>query len=78
MKLDHYLTLKNETSESFAARIGASKHAVIKWRQAKRVPRPEMMATIARATAWAVRVEDWISYRLKPKAPNLKERRKSA
>lgn len=78
MKLDHYLTMRNETSEDFAKRIGASKHAVIKWRQHKRVPRPEMMATIARATSWAVRVEDWISYKMKPKAPSLKERRKSA
>ena len=54
MKLSKWLTDKGVTSPEFARRIKVSVHAVHKWRRGARIPRPEQMSAIARATHNAV------------------------
>lgn len=59
MRLDKYLSKNDITSAAFAKAGGFSIHAVNKWRQSKRVPRPEAQKRIKKITNDKVTHKDW-------------------
>ena len=61
MKLSSYMTLKGLRDGDLAAALGeCSIGAIRKWRSGERIPRPEMMARIRRATDGQVTPDDFI------------------
>lgn len=59
MTLERYLTQNKITSERFARRIRLSLSSVNKYRIGERMPRPDIVERIRRATNGRVRPEDW-------------------
>lgn len=60
MDLKHYMSEHRLDDEQMAALIGGvSAHGVSKWRRGVRIPRPDEMAKIARATKGAVQPNDF-------------------
>ena len=59
MKLREYLDDRKLTAKAFGGSIGVSGHAVLKWIRGERVPRPEIMAKIVKATSGAVQPNDF-------------------
>lgn len=63
MTLDHYLRSEQETSRSFASRIGLSLGAVNKLRQGETCPAAATMRRVLIATKGAVTYEDFLKAR---------------
>lgn len=59
LNLDEYLTVERITSATFAGWVGASVHAVKKWRRKARIPRPDRIAEIETLTQGRVAPNDW-------------------
>lgn len=59
MTLDEWLTRTATKEDAFAAGIGTSQAAVNRYRHGRRIPRPAVMARIARATGGAVTANDF-------------------
>ena len=59
MQLQAYLALKGISEKQFADKIGASESGVLKWVRRERIPRPEKMREIAKATEGAVTASDF-------------------
>ena len=59
MKLSSWLQTHNLTYAAFAARVGASAHAVQKWALGLRMPRPGAVRAIDAATSGEVSAADW-------------------
>lgn len=59
MRLSDYLTKRQITSQEFAIKIRASLSAVQKWRIKNRLPRPQTILKIERATKGSVKLKDW-------------------
>lgn len=59
MTLDKYLKTSDISSRAFAKDAGVSIHAVSKWRQKTRIPRPDMIILIQTLTAGKVKPADW-------------------
>lgn len=60
MKLAQYLKAESITLEKFAAEVGAGNTATVqKWATGKRVPRPQFMTAILRATGGKVQPNDF-------------------
>ncbi len=58
MKLQAYLTSKKETPNAFATRIGVPPHTVYRY-LAGRVPRPDIMGAVYKATKGKVQPNDF-------------------
>jgi predicted transcriptional regulator len=58
MKLQTYLENKKESPNAFAIRIGVPAHTIYRY-IAGRVPRPDVMASVYKATAGAVQPNDF-------------------
>ncbi len=59
MSLDKYLSLNDITSSAFAKAGGFTIHAVNKWRQKNRIPRPDAQRKIKKLTKNQVSHKDW-------------------
>jgi DNA-binding transcriptional regulator YiaG len=59
MTLDKYLKTSKISSRAFAENVGVSIHAVSKWRQKVRIPRPSYIEKIKALTAGKVKPADW-------------------
>ncbi len=59
MQLSRYLTQNAISSSRFAAQVGVTIHAVRKWRRRDRMPRPDMISKIQKATNNQVKPKDW-------------------
>ena len=59
MNLQTYLQKFGISSKDFASLVGASVHAIRKWRLRARIPRREMMNKIVKATKGKVQPADW-------------------
>jgi transcriptional regulator with XRE-family HTH domain len=60
MKLSEYLLRKQITSEAFAKKMKVSISSVNKWRMdGYRIPRPNLIAKIDKATSGSVKLRDW-------------------
>lgn len=57
MKLEAYLQLKKETPNAFAVRIGVPAHTIYRY-IAGRVPRPDIVAAVYKATGGKVQPND--------------------
>lgn len=71
MKLLDYLSTKRESANAFAIRIGVPPHTIYRY-LAGRVPRPDLMATVYKATSGKVQPNDF--YEL----PALRSRKAAA
>jgi DNA-binding transcriptional regulator YdaS (Cro superfamily) len=61
MKLATYMDRNGLDDEAMAAQIGGvSSHAVKKWRYGERVPRPDAMQRLAKATGGKVTADDFM------------------
>jgi predicted transcriptional regulator len=70
MKLQTYLTSKKESPNAFAGRIGVPPHTVYRY-LAGRVPRPDIMAAVYKASSGKVEPNDF--YEL----PSLRSKKKA-
>lgn len=61
MRLAEYLKLENLTAAAFGRRIGASRSVVVRWALGERMPRPEAMQRINKATEGKVSPQDFYS-----------------
>jgi DNA-binding transcriptional regulator YdaS (Cro superfamily) len=61
MKLLEFMHLRELGDAQMAALIGCSRSAVVRWRIATRIPRPEMMRRIAAVTEGKVTANDFFS-----------------
>lgn len=59
MKLSRYLTKHHIRSEDFANRIGMSVSSVEKYRRGVKIPRPDVVSRIRKATRGRVKAQDW-------------------
>jgi predicted transcriptional regulator len=58
MKLLEYLTTKKETPNAFAIRLGVPAHTIYRY-LAGRVPRPDIMSAVYKATGGKVQPNDF-------------------
>ncbi len=70
MKLQAYLTSKKEAPNAFAGRIGVPPHTVYRY-LAGRVPRPDIMGAVYKATGGKVQPNDF--YEL----PSIRSKKKA-
>ena len=63
MHLREFLKTRKMTADQFGGWIGVSKHAVGKWARGESIPRSASMQKIFKATAGAVRSEDFYASR---------------
>lgn len=61
MHLAAYLADAQIADRDFADRIGVSRQALHRYRQGSRIPRPEVLAKIKKATAGAVTADDFMA-----------------
>lgn len=59
MKLREYLDDRKIPANDFGGIVGVSSHAVLKWIRGERVPRPEIMEKIVKATSGVVQPNDF-------------------
>lgn len=59
MTLDEHIKQTGVSNKDFGDEVGASPHAVKKWRRGERVPRPAMMQKIFEASKGAVDFSSW-------------------
>jgi len=59
MKLASWLSTQNVTDVDFAVRIGVSRQALWRYKAGERIPRPRIIAEIARETSGAVVAADF-------------------
>lgn len=59
MTLDLWLELTGMTEADFAERIGSTQWNINRWRHGKRLPRPQVMRAIAKATKGCVQPSDF-------------------
>jgi transcriptional regulator with XRE-family HTH domain len=59
MKLAHYMSSRGIRPTDLAREIGVSHSAVIRWRDEKRIPEPEMMRRLLDATKGLVQPNDF-------------------
>lgn len=62
MKLGKYLKDNRITDEEFGQKVGATTHAVGKWRRGERRPRDGFMRKIVLVTAGSVSPNDFMSF----------------
>lgn len=60
MKLHDYLSQRKIAETEFAALVGASVHAVRKWRYLDRIPRKKALAKIRAVTGGKVTANDFV------------------
>lgn len=60
MTLTEFLTREKLSDADFAARVGCTKSAVIKWRRRERMPRGEALTRIIDETGGAVTANDFL------------------
>ncbi|TFE97751.1 hypothetical protein B5M44_14185 [Shinella sumterensis] len=63
MTLTSWLTKTNTSDADFAERIGVTRQALWRYKVAGRVPKPEIIARISRATNGKVTANDFMSAR---------------
>ena len=62
MKLREYLDDRKFSADAFGGIVGVSGHAVLKWIRGERVPRPEIMEKIVKATRGTVQPNDFYGH----------------
>lgn len=63
MTLTSWLTKTNTSDADFAERIGVTRQALWRYKSAGRIPKPEIIARISRATNGKVTANDFMSAR---------------
>lgn len=63
MTLTSWLTKTNTSDADFAERIGVTRQALWRYKVAGRIPKPEIIARISRATNGKVTANDFMSAR---------------
>ena len=61
MQLKRYLSKSGEDPGVFSEKVGVTIYAMRKWLRGERIPRPETIMKIKKATDGLVTAEDWIA-----------------